>query len=413
MNAAPARTAVRDGALGVLGDGTLGSVDERGRVSRPGTTLDWWVGAHDRWHLPSDEASTRRRRLGAAPVWETTVRVPRGEVAQRAYGVAIADGSVVVVAVENRSPVPLTVGLVARFERGRVDVDGVEVRVDGEPVLACSSVPRRWATGASTAAEVMGGDARSGPVEPFDAPGELALLFPVPHRTSVRVALGAVSRVNVRELPDADAVARGWDVQLERGLQAELPPPVGETVDAARADVLLAPVDAAGVVALEDWGFDDEAAAGWAQLGLRARRRARRRAAAGEPWAALRAVDAEREPARFLSALRDVLVREDGARVELLPGFSPDWLGQPLTVSAVPLRTGALSFAVRWHGARPALLWEAPDGVELRTPALDPAWSTSERAGETLLAEPPRPLLSLATGDRPPGESVDAPGQFS
>jgi len=59
------------------------------------------------------------------------------------------------------------------------------------------------------------------------------------------------------------------------------------------------------------------------------------------------------------------------------------------------------------------LLWEAPDGVELRTPALDPAWSTSERAGETLLAEPPRPLLSLATGDRPPGESVDAPGQFS
>jgi len=68
---------------------------------------------------------------------------------------------------------------------------------------------------------------------------------------------------------------------------------------------------------------------------------------------------------------------------------------------------------VRWHGARPALLWDAPEGVELRAPALDPTWSTGARAGETLLAEPPRPLLSLAAGDRPPGETVDAPGQFS
>jgi hypothetical protein len=68
---------------------------------------------------------------------------------------------------------------------------------------------------------------------------------------------------------------------------------------------------------------------------------------------------------------------------------------------------------VRWHGARPALLWDAPVGVELRTPVLDPSWSTREPAGETLLAEPPRPLLSLATGDRARGESVDAPGQFS
>jgi hypothetical protein len=51
--------------------------------------------------------------------------------------------------------------------------------------------------------------------------------------------------------------------------------------------------------------------------------------------------------------------------------------------------------------------------VELRTPALDPTWSTRLRTGETLLAEPPRPLLSLAAGDRPRGDAVDAPGQFS
>jgi hypothetical protein len=404
---------VSDGALGVLGDGALGSVDERGRIAFPDGTLDWWVGAHDRWHLPAEEASTRRRRVGAAPVWETTVRVPRGEVAQRAYGAAVAGGSVVAVDMENRSPVPLTIGVVARFERGHIEVEGTVVRVDGAPALVCSVVPRRWANGVSTVAEVTRGDARSGPAEPFDAPGELALLFPVPHRTSVRVALGDVRQVKARELPAAEAVARGWDVQLERGLQAELPPPVGETVDAARADLLLAPADATTVAALEDWGFDEEAAAGWAKLGWRSRRRASRRDITEAPWPALRAVDAEREPGRFLSALRAVFVRERGARVDLLPGFPPDWLGQALTVSGVPLRAGTLSFAVRWHGARPALLWEAPTGVELRTPVLDPAWSTREPAGETLLAEPPRPLLSLAPGDRRRGESVDAPGQFS
>ena len=53
---------------------------------------------------------------------------------------------------------------------------------------------------------------------------------------------------------------------------------------------------------------------------------------------------------------------------------------------------------MRWHGARPALLWDAPAGVELRVPALDPAWSSSEAAGEALLAEPPASLLPMGTG---------------
>src|SRR6476619_2646776 len=134
--------------LGVLGQGALATVDDRGAVATAELTLDWWVGAHDRWHVPADEASARRRRLGAAPVWETTVRVPRGEVAQRAYGVAAGGGAVVAVDIENRSPGACTIAAVVRFERGRVDVDGTVLRVDGEPALVCSSVPGRWATGA-------------------------------------------------------------------------------------------------------------------------------------------------------------------------------------------------------------------------------------------------------------------------
>jgi len=403
-----------DAVVGALGSGALGTVDDRGRVSVRGVVLDWWVGAHDRWHRPTEETSSRRRRLGAAPAYETTVRVPSGEVAQRVYGVAASPNGVVAVDVENRSPLPLTVGLVARIDRrARVDVDGAVVRVDGEPAIALSARPRAWASGDSTAETVMRGDARTGPVAAFEAPGELALLFPAPGRTTVRAALGAVAKINPRELPNADAVARGWDAQLERGLRAELPPPVGEAVDAARADLLLATPDAAAVAALEDWGFDDEAAAGWSALGWRARRRARRRLASADAWRTVRAVDVAQEPARFLSALRSVLVDERGAEVDLLPGFPPDWLGQPLEASDLPLRAGPLSFAVRWHGARPALLWDAPAGTELRAPALDAAWSTRDHVGEALLAEPPRSLLSLAAGERPRGESVDAPGQFS
>jgi len=72
-----------------------------------------------------------------------------------------------------------------------------------------------------------------------------------------------------------------------------------------------------------------------------------------------------------------------------------------------------LSFAVRWHGPRPALLWEAPAGVTLRAPSLDPGWSSHETAGETLLAAPPASLLSMGAGDRTAGAPVSAPGEFS
>jgi hypothetical protein len=108
-----------------------------------------------------------------------------------------------------------------------------------------------------------------------------------------------------------------------------------------------------------------------------------------------------------------VLVRERSGVVDLLPGFPPDWLGQSVTVDAVPLHAGPLSFAVRWHGPRPALLWDAPAGVELRIPALDPAWSSTESAGDVLLAAPPTSLLAMGAGDRSAGTPMAAPGQFS
>jgi hypothetical protein len=90
----------------------------------------------------------------------------------------------------------------------------------------------------------------------------------------------------------------------------------------------------------------------------------------------------------------------DGHELALLPVVPSTWLGQPVDVRAVPTPHGVCSFSLRWHGARPALLWEldgshlGSDGDEsvpfvITTPALDPSFRTDRAAGEALLAAPP------------------------
>ena len=400
--------------VGALGYGALAQVDECGAVRGDDLVVDWWVGADDRWHLPVEELTTRQRRPSAAPVVETSVRIPAGDAAHRVYGATVDGGAVVVVEIENRSPAPFTAALVVNVDRsGVVELDGTTLRLDGAVRLVLPRPPGAWAAAESTREIVTSGAARTGPFEPVRGPVELALLFPVAHRTTFRAAL-ATAPIDVRVPANADAVARGWERQLERGMQAEIPSPIGAGVDAARADLLLAARgDPDVVAALEDWGNDFEAADGWARLGWAARRRARKRRAPGEPWASTIAIDPRADPARFLAALRAVLVRERPGVIDLLPGFPPEWLGQPISVDAVPLRAGSLSFALRWHGARPALLWDAPNGVELRVPKLDPEWSSTVATGEVLLAEPSTQLLSMGARDRSAGTRVAAPGEFS
>jgi len=83
-------------------------------------------------------------------------------------------------------------------------------------------------------------------------------------------------------------------------------------------------------------------------------------------------------------------VNDSGSSIDLLPGFGEDWLGQPVAVLRVPTIGGSLSFALRWHGARPAILWEVEgDGpCTLTCSAIDPSWSTNDRRGEALVNAP-------------------------
>jgi hypothetical protein len=103
----------------------------------------------------------------------------------------------------------------------------------------------------------------------------------------------------------------------------------------------------------------------------------------------------------FLRLARQLTAIDDAESINILPAVPRDWLGQPIEVHDLPTRHGLLSFAVRWHGERPAVLWElAPHEdasdlsgssaapVLLRFGGLDPGWSTTEARGETLLAAP-------------------------
>jgi hypothetical protein len=96
-----------------------------------------------------------------------------------------------------------------------------------------------------------------------------------------------------------------------------------------------------------------------------------------------------------------------GDGLALLGEVPASWYGQPVDVHGLPTVHGTLSYGIRWHGERPALLWELErhddHPVRLTVPGLDPDFSTTEPTGEALLASPPRATAA------PPPES----GSFS
>jgi hypothetical protein len=167
----------------------------------------------------------------------------------------------------------------------------------------------------------------------------------------------------------------------------EVPEPaLLDAIDAARAQVLLAgQVPGTGpavVAALEDWGFDDEARDAWNRLSRKERKQAGERRASD--WGTVRAAFGG-DPAALLLAARAALVRESHRTVDVLPDVPDEWRGAPLDVRDAPTRHGAVSCSVRWHGERPALLWDAPEGVTVRASGLDPSWASESPTGEALL----------------------------
>jgi hypothetical protein len=99
------------------------------------------------------------------------------------------------------------------------------------------------------------------------------------------------------------------------------------------------------------------------------------------------------EPTDPLLALawieQQIVAPRDGQARLLSRGLPASWLGVDFEVFDVPTGgTGAVSFAVRWHGERPAILWEQSPGADgpvvLTSPIFAPQWSTAEVSGEAL-----------------------------
>ena len=93
-----------------------------------------------------------------------------------------------------------------------------------------------------------------------------------------------------------------------------------------------------------------------------------------------------------IESLLDCLLAEASDHVVVAPSLPGAWIGSSVDARTLVTRHGRLSFSLRWHGPRPAVLWErepavgvaAGDGVTVRC-GLDATWSSSALAGEALL----------------------------
>jgi hypothetical protein len=250
---------------------------------------------------------------------------------------------------------------------------------------------------------------------------------------SLRGLLDAAEALGEAGEEEAAATGDGWAVALRADLEAAfaaqaarsgdpaLPPGPGGTVSAASIAALVGcsrlglyapshPAMAATADAIRTRFCDGEAVSDpedaqrspllTLQLASVELLAADRRALARVAWVAESAGDTLIWPrgvddrltttVEFCSSVRDLLVREVPGGVAVCSLLPEEWLGHALEVHEAPTAAGVLSFALRWHGDRPALLWELRsrhDGpVRLTAPGLDQGWMSMETSGEALLA---------------------------
>ena len=446
--------------LDVLGAHGWGEVDARGLV-QPGTgewTLDWWVGASDRWHQASQEAAVRQSDAGAGAVVETRMKVPDGDAVQRVWAVAAGGGpAVAVVEVGNDAATAFAAALVVEAPGAPLSVGQTGAAVGGRAVLAWDRPPATAAVGRDAVEAVLSVDARAGAGIPkLESKGRdvAAMVWPLPHtaRLAVSASLSRGKPPPPSDLPDADAVVRGWQAHLDRGARIEVPDEgLARRIDRNRrrwlgrtgrmetanlaelcelsvrldhhgyhsdAELVLdeiaarwtteAPAERLTAFAVHhDLTGDDEVAVRFVEAVAEAVEAAARDGAAvpvepverlliaaGQDRAAQDVRRLNLSPAEpSAEGLRAELVADHGNTLDLAPGFRAAWRGGPMAVYDLPTRCGPVSYAIRWHGPRPALLWEvdprpAQTPVAVRAPALDKSWSSTQTSGEALLNAP-------------------------
>lgn len=445
----PNELTVHGRTIGILGQPWRATVTPAGDVY-PWDDVEavkWYVAADDRWHIPADEVAVRQRSVDGAPVLETRVRIPGGDVIQRVW---VATGrlgsSALMMEFENDSPM------------------AIAIAIDRQDLLVSRPVAVRSSAG-------------EWPAPGLEIPREPTVI-PVGHRTTVRAALvisGSASglnpvqlnpaqlnpaQLNTADFADWTAVARGWVALSERASRFTFPDlrdghRVDELIVIERTEIALNPTslsnapDAAVRWLLEGrelkrmdlQEIDLVELSGAVETISRAAKRgriAKADALAGFKAAAyLLGVAQERalidlrkvvakivgsKKTSLMAMLRSgspdldgsdanllvgevenefVEMSDDGVMTFLPGGMKPERLGVQFEVHGIAVGLNdQVSFAVRWHGQNAAVIWEVTGSgdVELRS-GVDTTWSSTNASGEALWRVENVPETALAISE--------------
>ena len=417
-------------AVGVRGGAWLGGVNAWGDVFVDGQErLRWFVAADDRWYRPSRETTVRQREISGVPVIETRIKVPGGDAVQRVYGVADFGGAIVV-EVFNDSSLPFAVAfdrgdIAAMREPSPTGVQGIDLPVGSvvfpvghhatmrvailigdlernlerkisaqelESLPSFEQVERGWLAALRVASRV-------------DVPEASWESILTTQRCKLLLTAGGGTTGNGESGNDDDFV----DLILDRAERVKLGDKADQWVDevaAATESVIRR------CAKNRNAKWFDERAIVLASMVLNRAGEKRGQKDVAQAWSRVVSdavglgdfglvlgVDAEvgRDQLANFSGVRQiawvesqlVAQRHDGV-IEICPrGIDAAWLGanfecHRLVASAEHL----ISFAVRWHGEKPALLWEidGPAGARVAASAVDGTFSSVEMRGETLLS---------------------------
>ncbi len=239
-------------AVGVLDSVSPAKVDGAGLVQLAGSgwSLDWWIGADDRWYLPAREATIRQSRLSYGPVLETAMRIPSGDAKQRVYAATVRGQQVIVVEVENDSPVPVALGLAIRpygldgeCKESSIFLEDDVLWVEGSSedgktaTRVAIRLPRQPNEFGVSQIDVLDTVTSGGSLEAGDeratrtvdalAGGETntgVVLYPLPHRTTLRFIMSDPV-IDADSAPGPDDVAKGWQSIIDRGGRFSFPDP--------------------------------------------------------------------------------------------------------------------------------------------------------------------------------------------
>ena len=429
---------------GVLAGQWRADVDAAGFV-RPadGEVLEWCIAADDRWYWPSTEPTVRQQRVEGTPVVETRMRIPGGDAIQRIHSVP-DHGGLTLIEVCNDSALPIAVAFTHRgllSARPPTEVDATVAGIDlpagsvSFPVGHRSSVTvalphdgrssgvlpgglpsaeqvaRGWLRLTEIAGRVALPDAvlvesvtttraellLAGPHDPSDALGFLI-------SADQLVRLGADPEPWLADAADAAGrVARG----VARGVVRRPPRRRPGRSRGNREPLLRAELDWQSAGALDAAARLFAAAADGRAAADLAATRARLGPSAVPP---LPGASADPTSGALMELMRMERLLADPSGRLLAGGLPSAWLGGVVEAHDLPLGSADLvSFALRWHGARPAVLWEvsavgggSPGAVTLSSPVVAPGWTTTDPTGEALWPAP--------AGNAQPSAPIDIVG---